>query len=60
MLLDAWHSGRADSSGLVAAMAKARLCLRALEASAVWEHLEGCRPEWVTVPDGPEAFVHEG
>jgi hypothetical protein len=60
MLLDAWHSGRADSSGLVEAMAKARLCLRALETSAVWDDLEGCRPEWITVPDGPEAFVHEG
>jgi hypothetical protein len=31
-----------------------------LEASSVWQDLEGCRPAWVTVPDGPEAFVPEG
>ncbi len=60
MLRDAWHSGRADSSALPAAVAKARVCLRTLESSAVWQDLEGCRPEWVAVPDGPEAFVHEG
>lgn len=60
MLRDAWHSGRPDSSALPAAVAKARLCLRTLEASTVWQDLEGCRPEWVTAPDGPEAFVHEG
>lgn len=60
MLRDAWHSGRADSFALPAAVAKARVCLRALESSAVWKDLEACRPEWVTVPDGPEAFVHEG
>ena len=60
MLQDAWRTGRADAAGLVAAVAKARLCLRALEASDVWSELEECRPEWITVPNGPEAFVHEG
>ena len=60
MLRDAWYSGRADSSGLAAALTKARVCLRALESSAVWDDLEQCQPEWITVPDGPEAFVHEG
>jgi len=60
MLRDAWYSGRADSSGLPGALTKARLCLRALEESAVWEDLAQCRTEWIAVPDGPEAFVHEG
>jgi hypothetical protein len=60
MLRDAWHSGRVDSSALPAAVAKARVCLRALESSAVWQELEGCQPEGVAVPDGPEVFVHEG
>jgi hypothetical protein len=60
MLRDAWYSGRADSSGLPGGMSKARTCLRALEESAVWDDLAGCEPEWIAVPDGPEAFVHEG
>lgn len=60
MLRDAWYSGRADASGLAPALTKARVCLRALERAVVWEELGQCRPEWVTVPDGPEAFVHEG
>jgi PD-(D/E)XK nuclease superfamily protein len=60
MLQDAWYSGRSSSSELASAVAKARACLRTLEASRVWKDLEACRPEWVTVPDGPEAFVHEG
>lgn len=60
MLREAWHSGRADSPALPAAVAKARVCLRTLESSPVWEDLEGCQPEWVAVPDGPAAFVHEG
>ena len=60
MLQDAWYSGRSSSAGLAAAVAKARVCLRTLEASRVWEDLEGCQPEWITVPEGLEAFVHEG
>lgn len=50
MLRDTWHSGRPDSSALPAAVAKARLCLRTLEASAVWQDLEGCHPEWPPSP----------
>jgi hypothetical protein len=60
MLRDAWYSGRAEASGLAPALTKARVCLRTLERAAVWEELAECRPEWVTAPDGPEAFVHEG
>lgn len=60
MLRDAWYAGRADASGLAPALTKARVCLRALESSAVWDELAQCQPEWITVPDGPEAFVHEG
>jgi hypothetical protein len=60
MLQDAWYSGRGGASGLPAAVAKARLCLRELEASALWGDLEECREEGVLVPAGPEAFVHEG
>jgi hypothetical protein len=60
MLRDAWYAGRVDSSGLAAAVAKARVCLRALEGSPVWADLEACQPEWVSVSDEPEAFVHEG
>jgi PD-(D/E)XK nuclease superfamily protein len=60
MLHDAWYSGRAGASGLPAAVAKARVCLRTLEAAKVWEDVELCREEAVAVPAGPEAFVHEG
>lgn len=60
MLHDAWYSGQSTGADLVAAAAKARICLRNLEATPVWEELERCRPEWITVPNGPEAFVHEG
>jgi hypothetical protein len=60
MLHEAWYDGRPDSSGLAAAVAKARVCLRALECSAVWSDLEQGRPEWLAVSDEPEAFVHEG
>lgn len=60
MLRDAWYSGRSDSSGLARAVAKARLCLRTLDASRVWGDLETCRPEDVVVPEECEAFVHEG
>ena len=60
MLQEAWYSGRASAAGLASAVAKARVCLRALEASPVWMELEQCDPESIIVPDGPEAFVHEG
>jgi hypothetical protein len=60
MLRDAWYSGRADSAGLAAAVAKARICLRALEGSRVWQELEACPTERIVVPTRPEAFVHEG
>jgi len=60
MLQDAWYAGRGDASGLAPALTKARKCLRELENSALWEELEQCPPEWVLVPEGPEAFVHEG
>lgn len=60
MLRDAWYAGRADGSGLAPALTKARACLRALQGSVVWDELARCQPEWITVPDGPEAFVHEG
>jgi hypothetical protein len=36
------------------------ICLRALEETAAWSDLEACRPEWLTVVDSPDAFVHEG
>lgn len=60
MLRDAWYTGRQDGPALASAVAKARLCLRTLENSPVWSELEQCQPEWVTVSDSPEAFVHEG
>ena len=60
MLQDVWYSGRGEASGLAAAVQKARMCLRNLERAAVWEDLEQCEPEWVFVPEGPEAFVHDG
>jgi hypothetical protein len=60
MLRDAWYSGRTDGSGLASAVAKARLCLRALEGSPVWEDVERCDPGRIVVSDSPEAFVHEG
>ena len=47
-------------AGLTAAVAKARICLRALEVSRVWQDLEACPAERVVVSDTPEAFVHEG
>jgi hypothetical protein len=60
MLRDAWYTGRQESAGLVAAVAKARVCLRVLSEAAVWDEIEACRPEWIAVADSPEAFVHEG
>jgi hypothetical protein len=60
MLHDAWYSRKGSGTALVSAVAKARICLRTLEDSRVWEELERCRPEWITVPNGPEAFVHDG
>jgi hypothetical protein len=60
MLRDAWYAGRADASGLAPALTKARACLRALDGCVLWDELAQCQPEWITVPDGPEAFVHEG
>ena len=60
MLREAWYSGRADSAGLAAAVAKARICLCALEGSRVWQELEACPAERIVVSDTPEAFVHEG
>ncbi|HET7462564.1 MAG TPA: PD-(D/E)XK nuclease family protein [Longimicrobium sp.] len=60
MLRDAWYAGRADVSGLAPALTKARTCLRALDGSALWGELAQCQPGWITIPDGPEAFVHEG
>jgi len=60
MLQDAWYSGRNDGAGLASALTKARMCLRNLERSELWDELEQCRPEWVIAPEGPAAFVHEG
>lgn len=60
MVHDVWYTGRHDGAALVQAVGKARICLRALEETAVWSDLEACRPEWLTVVDSPEAFVHEG
>lgn len=60
MLRDAWYGGRSDSSALAAAVTKARVCLRALEGATVWQDLAACEPEWIIVPDGPEAFILEG
>lgn len=60
MLHDAWYTGRAGGSGLPAALAKARLCLRSLESTTVWQDVESCAAENVIVPAGPDAFVHEG
>lgn len=60
MLHDVWYTRRHDGAALVQAVGKARTGLRALEETAVWSDLEACRPEWLTVVDSPEAFVHEG
>lgn len=60
MLHDAWYSRKGNGTALVYAVAKARICLRSLDASRVWKELEGCRPGSITVPNGPEAFVHDG
>lgn len=60
MLRDAWYAGRTDAAGLAGAVAKARVCLRALESSRVWQDLEGCPPGRIVVSDSPGAFVHEG
>lgn len=51
---------RVSVAPCLAGAVPARVCLRTLERAAVWEDLAECRPEWVTAPDGPEAFVHEG
>jgi hypothetical protein len=60
MLQDSWYSGRNEGTGLAPVLTKARLCLRNLERTELWEELEQCPPEWVIAPEGPEAFVHEG
>lgn len=59
MLRDVWYTGRQDPAALPRALAKARICLRALDDAAVWDDIAACRPGWVAAVDNPEPFIHK-